>query len=126
MKSSSPLSKQMPFDGDLLLLSSSNADFDSSSAIHLNMSPNEYVFSPVSFHQTSTNDLPSEISLDDIKIFQKTHDDYSTKLYQAFIKFQFDFIEKIIQQFWILTNIHYSQTNELTTNGIFLFFVCID
>ncbi len=64
------------------------------------------------------DELPSEITMDDIKIFQKTHDEYSSKLYQAFLKFQYDFIEKLIQQFWSLTNIHFSQTNDLTNNGI--------
>ncbi len=64
------------------------------------------------------NELPSEITMDDIEIFQKTHDEYSSKLYQAFLKFQYDFIEKLIQQFWSLTNIHFSQTNDLTNNGI--------
>jgi hypothetical protein len=79
-------------------------DYDNQ-LINFNISSNEYIF--------SSNELPSEITIDDIKIFHKTHDDYSTKLYQAFLKFQYDFIEKLIQQFWSLTNI-----NDLTNNGI--------
>jgi hypothetical protein len=55
--------------------------------------------------------------MEDIKLFEKTHEDYSVKLYQAFFKFQYEIIEKLIQQFWSLTNIHYSQTNDLITNG---------
>jgi hypothetical protein len=120
----------MPFDGDFLNL---HNDFDNQS-INFNMSPNEYIFSPLSLNNNNnnlstdfffpndtlfiSNELPSEITIDDIKIFQKTHDDYSTKLYQAFLKFQYDLIEKLIQQFWSLTNIHFSQTNDLTNNGI--------
>ncbi|CAF0734936.1 unnamed protein product [Rotaria sp. Silwood1] len=139
VKSSSALIKQMPFDGDLLLLSNINYDFDNQS-VHLNMSPNENIFSPLSTqinnnnnnthnhnnhssvdflfpHDTLiSNELPSEITMNDIKIFQKTHDDYSTKLHQAFLKFQYDLIEKLIQQFWSLTNINYSQANDLTNN----------
>jgi hypothetical protein len=125
----------MPFDGDLLLLSNTHHDFDNQS-VNFNMSPNEYIFSPSSSRNNNSsmeylfssdvllisNELPSDISMDDIKIFQKTHDDYTTKLYQAFIKFQCDFIEKIIQQFWSLTNIHFSQTNDLTNNGNAVFF----
>jgi hypothetical protein len=124
----------MPFDGDLLLLSNSHNDFDNQS-INLNMSPNEYIFSPLSTNHNNnssleylfpnetfsiSNELPSDITIDDIKNFQKIHDDYSAKLYQAFLKFQYDFIEKLIQQFWSLTNMHFSQTNELTNNGIML------
>jgi hypothetical protein len=124
----------MPFDGDLLLLSNSHNDFDNQS-INFNMSPNEYIFSPLSTNHNNnssleylfpnetlsiSNELPSDITIDDIKNFQKIHDDYSAKLYQAFLKFQYDFIEKLIQQFWSLTNMHFSQTNELTNNGIIL------
>lgn len=55
--------------------------------------------------------------MEDIKIFQKTHDDYSTKLYQVLIKFQYDSIEKLIEQFWSLTNIHHAQTTDPTTES---------
>ncbi len=126
----------MPFDGDLLLLSNPQHEFDNQS-LNLNMSPDEYIFSPLSFNTTTppnnnsssmecffpnetlliSNELPSEITIDDIKLFQKTHDDYSMKFYQACHKFQYDFIEKLMQQFWSLTNIHYSQTNDLINNG---------
>ncbi|CAF0781919.1 unnamed protein product [Adineta steineri] len=124
VKSISPLIKQMPFDGDLLI----HNDFDSQS-INLNMSPNEYIYSPLPINNNSSlentfpneavlisNELPADVTIDDIKIFQTTHDDYLTKLYQAFLKFQYDFIEKLIQQFWSLTNIHFSQTNDLINN----------
>jgi len=99
--------------------------------VNFNMSPNEYINNNNNLSTEFlfpndplliSNELPSEITMDDIKIFQKTHDDYSTKLYQAFLKFQYDFIEKLIQQFWSLTNIHFSQTNELTNNGIVKYF----
>ncbi|CAM4797535.1 unnamed protein product [Rotaria magnacalcarata] len=137
VKSSSPLIKQIPFDGDLLLLSNTHQDFDNQS-IHLNMSPNEHIFSPISTSMNNSNnnnnnnssneflspndslllsnELPSDITINDIKDFQKAHDDYSTKLYQSLLKFQYDHIEKLIQQFWSLTNIHFSQTNDLTNN----------
>ncbi|CAF2473705.1 unnamed protein product [Rotaria sp. Silwood2] len=142
VKSSSPLIKQMPFDGDLYLLSNTHYDFDNQ-LVHLNMSPNENIFSPLSTQINNnnnnssveflfsndtlsiSNELPSDITMNDIKNFQKTHDDYSTKLYQAFLKFQYDFIEKLIQQFWSLTNIHFSQTNDLINNGIMLFFYAL-
>jgi hypothetical protein len=101
----------MPFDGDLLLLSNSSNELDNQS-VNLNISSDEYIFST-----SASNELPSELTMDDIKLFQKTHDDYSMKLYQACLKFQYDFIEKLMQQFWSLTNVHYSQTNELITNG---------
>jgi len=122
----------MPFDGDFLFLTNTHNDFDNQ-LINFNMSPNEYIFSPLSFNTNNnssmeflfsndtlliSNELPSEITMEDIKIFQKTHDEYSMKLHQAFLKFQYDFIEKLIQQFWSLTNIHFSQTNDLTNNGI--------
>ncbi|UJR33781.1 hypothetical protein I4U23_021207 [Adineta vaga] len=120
VKSSSSLIKQMSFDGDLLL----QQDFDTQS-MNFNMSPNDYISSPLSnnlmnssFDSSFTNEFPSDITTDDIKIFHKTHDEYSNKLYQALIKFQYDSIEKILQQFWSLTNIHFSQTNELTNNAI--------
>ena len=121
----------MPFDGDLLLLSNTQQEFDTQS-INFNMSPNEYVFSPVPLSTNSnssveflfpnetlfvSNELPSEITMDDIKIFQKTHDDYCAKLYQALLKFQYDFIEKLIEQFWSLTNIHSSSSNDLIHAG---------
>ena len=120
VKSSSPLVKQMPFDGDLL----PQHEFD----IPLNMSPNEYIFSPSNQQNTSNsltdfffpNDPPlisNEFSMEDIKIFQKTHDEYSTKLYQVLIKFQYDSIEKLIEQFWSLTNIHHAQSTDPTNEG---------
>lgn len=131
----------MPFDGDLLLLSNVHQDIDNQS-IQLNMSPDEHIFSPLSTNVNNnisnnssteflfpndtlliSNELPSEITMNDIKTFQKTHDDYSTKLFQAFLKFQYDFIEKLIQQFWSLTNIHSSQTNDLTNRGIMFLFL---
>ena len=143
VKVSSPLMKQMPFDGDLLFLTNTQHDFDNSS-VHLAMSPNENVLSPLSKHMNDnnnnndinslrefsfssdtsliSNELPSEITMDDIKIFQQTHDDYTTKLYQAFLRFQYDLIEKLIQQFWSLTNIHLSQIDDLTHSGIILIF----
>lgn len=127
----------MPLDNDLLLLSSTHQDFDNQS-IQLNMSPDEHIFSPLSMPMNSThcssvefsssndpllisNELPSEINIHDVKTFQKTHDDYSTKLYQAFLKFQYDCIEQLMQQFWSLTNIHFSQANDLTYNGMVVF-----
>jgi hypothetical protein len=108
----------MPFDGDLLF---PQHEFDNQS-INLNMSSDEYIFTSMNNNNSSMefffpNELPSEITIDDIKLFQKTHDDYSTKFYQACCKFQYDFIEKLMQQFWSLTNIHYSQTNDLIDNG---------
>ncbi|CAF3939816.1 unnamed protein product [Rotaria magnacalcarata] len=54
VKSSSPLIKQIPFDGDLLLLSNTHQDFDNQS-IHLNMSPNEHIFSPISTSMNNSN-----------------------------------------------------------------------
>lgn len=107
VKSSSPLVKQMPFDGDGL------------------SQPNEYMFSPSNQQNTSNsltdfffpNDPDNEFSMEDIKIFQKTHDDYSTKLYQVLIKFQYDSIEKLIEQFWSLTNIHHAQSTDPTNDG---------
>ena len=136
VKSSSPLVKQMPFDGDLLLLSNAHQDFDFSNldtqSVNLNMSPNEYVFSPLSNHNNSSIDfpcpdetfflsdqLPPEITIDDMKTFQRTHDDYTTKLFQAFVKFQYDSIEKLTQQFWSLTNVHSCQATELTPDGTY-------
>ena len=135
VKSSSPLIKQMPLENDFLLLSNANNDFDypniDTQSNHFNMSPDEYIFSPLSANQnasmdfffandtaSASNELPSEIDLDDIRMFHKTHEDYSNKLFQAFIKFQYDFIEKSMQQFWSLTNVHLSQINEVFTNGI--------
>ncbi|CAF0747311.1 unnamed protein product [Adineta ricciae] len=112
VKSSSPLIKRMPLDVDHSL----PHDFDTQS-LNLNMSPNDYISSPLPQHSSfESNELPSDITDDDIEIFQKTHDEYSNKLYQALIKFQYDSIEKILQQFWSLTNIHFSQTSELTNN----------
>jgi hypothetical protein len=128
----------MPFDGDLLLLSNAHQEFDFSNmdnqSVNLNMSPNEYVFSPLSNNNNSSIDfpcpdethflsdhLPPEISIDDMKTFQRTHDDYTTKLLQAFVKFQYDSIEKLIQQFWSLTNVHSCQAIELSPDGIYSF-----
>lgn len=129
MKSSSPLIKQMPLENDFLLLSNGTNDFEYPN--HFSMSPDENIFSPMSANQnasmdfffandtaSASNELPSEIDLDDIQMFQKVHEDYSNKLFQAFIKFQYDFIEKSMQQFWSLTNVHLSQINDVFSNGI--------
>ena len=122
--------KQMPFDGDFFLLSSTQSEFDNQS-IQLNMSPNDLSFSPLNHNASNSltdfflandpsltsNELSMEITMEDIKTFQKTHDDYSSKLYQVLITFQYDSIEKLIEQFWSLTNIHHAQNTDPTSNG---------
>ena len=120
----------MPFDGDFFLLSNTQSEFDNQS-IQLNMSPNDYSFSPLNQNPSNSltdfflsndppflsNDLSMEITMEDIKTFQKTHDDYSSKLYQVLIQFQYDAVEKLIEQFWSLTNIHHAQSTDPTNNG---------
>jgi hypothetical protein len=92
--------------------------FDNEFDTQLNFSPNEYISSPNNnIFLNEYFELPSDITMDDIKFFQKIHDDYSIKLHQSFLKFQYDIIEKLIQQFWALTNIHSSQINDLINNG---------
>ena len=128
----------MPFDGDLLLLSNAQQDIDFSNldnqSVNLNMSPNEDAFSPLSNNNNSSIDfpcpdetlflsdqLPPEITIDDMRTFQRTHDDYTTRLFQAFVKFQYDSIEKLIRQFWSLTNVLSCQGTEITPDGIYAF-----
>lgn len=127
--------KKMSFDHDLLFLSNTPPDLDYSGMDNqsnlFNMSPNEYLFSPLSTnpnsstefffpHETTSlaHELPSEITHDDIKMFQNLHDDYANKLFQYLIKFQYDLIEKSMQQFWALTNVHVTSTNDFCNNGI--------
>lgn len=126
----------MSFDNDLMFLSPTPNDFDYSTNENqsnlFNLSPNEYLFSPLSTNPNSstefffpnetttslTTELPSDITNDDLKSFQNLHEDFTNKLFDYLIKFQFDLIEKSLQQFWTLTNVHFSSNNDFCHNGI--------
>lgn len=95
------------------------------------MSLDEYAFSPLSTNQnesnffyvtndlsSSNNDLTPQITNDDITIFQQTHDDYSNRLFQAFLTFQEDLLQKLMQQFWSFSKTNSTQEIQLFSNGI--------
>ncbi|CAF1046407.1 unnamed protein product [Didymodactylos carnosus] len=68
--------------------------------------------------QSSTLLLPSDViaddlTINDLKLFQKSHDEYCAKLYQAFTKFQFSYIETLIIEFWSLTNVNFIISSKL-------------
>lgn len=130
--------KKMSFDNDLMFFSTTPHDFDYSTmenpSTMFNMSPNEYLFSPLSTNPNASadfffpnettslaNELPTDMTNDDIKIFQNLHDDFANKLFDCLIKFQFDLIEKSMQQFWALTNVHFSASNDFCNNGSLVF-----
>jgi hypothetical protein len=135
VKSNSPLMKQLPFDDDFLTLPDANNELDyiqlDNQSINLSMSPDDDIFSPLSTNQHSSMDMffandplpilhqqPVQFNIDDLKLFERVHDDYASKLFEFFIKFRYQDLETTMQQFWSLTNPHLSPSvHHLFNNG---------